>query len=98
MSDFLSALNRHTEREEARLDAIFAKLAEIASVQAEQAAILDEHIRRTEANEQAVEALRVRSRVLEDGNLAWATLGKAAAGAVTVAGAVVAVLKFLGVV
>lgn len=96
-NEVLDALNRHTIREESRLDAIHERLTVIASVQGEQAGVLREHIRRSEANEEAVALLGKRIRFLEDAGLGWSTLGKAAAAGATAVGGVVTILKLVGV-
>lgn len=96
-NEFLEALNRHTAREEERLDRIHERLAEISMTLERQAGILSEHIRRSEANEQAVEVLSKRLRLSEDASLTWAVFGKSAAIGVSLAGVVVAILKALGV-
>lgn len=105
---FIDALNSHTVREEAKLTAIHDRLMEIVAVQSEQKAILAEHIRRSNANEDAIELLRqlvgttekllsARLRPLEDAALSWATLGKASAALVTLAGAIFGILKAVGI-
>ena len=108
-SPFVEALNAHTVREEQKLNAIHDRLMEIVAIQAEQKAILAEHIRRSNANEDSLEVLRqlvitmekalaMRIRPLEDAALSWATVGKVSAALVTLAGTIVGILKAVGAI
>lgn len=80
------------------LQRIEEKLDRVAEAQARHAAILDEHQRRSLANEKIVELVRAEIDPLKKHVAAWAGAGKVLAIAGTVAsvlGAVVAILKFL---
>ena len=99
---FIEALNSHTTREESKLEAIHERLLEIVAIQSEQKAILAEHIRRSNANEDLIRDFRAhvehRFRPLEDSTVSWASAGKLSAVLASSAGIVYAVLKAMGVV
>jgi hypothetical protein len=99
---FVEALNVHTVREEAKLGAIHDRLLEIVAIQSEQKAILAEHIRRSNANEDLIRDLRAateaRLRPLEDSTVSWASAGKLSAILASTAGVVYAILKAMGLV
>lgn len=99
---FVEALNSHTVREEAKLTAIHDRLMEMVAIQSEQKAILGEHIRRSNANEDLLREFRAavekRLRPLEDSVVSWASAGKLGAVLASTAGIVYAVLKAMGLV
>ena len=64
-SVFLRVLNQHAEREELRLDKIYEQIAALREILAQQSAILDTHIQRSERLESIVETTRDEQKLLE---------------------------------
>ncbi len=66
MSDFLTTLNAHTVREEARLDRIGDELAAVRDILTAQQVILQEHIKRSERLESLVDIGRDQMAALHE--------------------------------